>query len=588
MKSAPHRDQLPEGQLGENPLSAKLRVPQSTMRLLNAKSLRLEEFFGEIPKYAILSHTWREDEVLYEDMKNGKPKEKKGYDKIKNCCVTASNDGYLYVWIDTCCIDKSSSAELSEAINSMFDWYQASSICYIYLDDVPTPDSGGLGTDLLSSSRWISRGWTLQELIAPNRVDFYSSSWTFCGTRESLEEPLHKLTFIDRRVLSGDISVMSVLRKKNELSSFSIAQRMSWASKRQTTRPEDMAYCLMGLFAINMALLYGEGGPKAFHRLQEEIIKISQDQSILAWSTRWEPILDLTGRKGRQGFFADHPSTFQSAHNIVRIYSDSEPYDITNKGLQIRLSLVTVKKISDESEVTKYISKQASIGVLNCRYDNDLSGQICIPLLATDGNSYTRLHGNATVIKTIDMEKTKPESIYIIRFNYTHLSLHSSRTAYIWIQAKFSSKVILKEHIKMECDGGVWHESTGIWKLPKQYRTNIQQENWLLFVSYNVPGKKDVYIFTIGADRRYGLFPKLSIGIFPGRVNEPLALEPRLYPTELELKLQHHRIRVKVANETIVMGEQVTIVNVSFHEEVTETGNSSAKRSQAKDKAPKR
>lgn len=191
---------------------------------------------------------------------------------MKNTCHRALQDGFQYVWIDTCCIDKSSSAELSEAINSMFRWYQESKICYAFLSDVAD------GRTLFHESRWFSRGWTLQELIAPKRVVFLNQNWEPLGDREELADEITVATGIERHILARpDCNVQDMLR------SFSVAQRMRWASKRVTTRAEDIAYCLMGLFDVNMPPLYGEGAYKAFERLQEAIISETADHSILAF-----------------------------------------------------------------------------------------------------------------------------------------------------------------------------------------------------------------------------------------------------------------------------------------------------------------
>ncbi|KAH6702877.1 heterokaryon incompatibility protein-domain-containing protein [Leptodontidium sp. MPI-SDFR-AT-0119] len=251
------------------------------MRLLNTSTLKLELFFGcELPIYAILSHTWGEDEVTLQDMSTPAEAEKKaGYAKLSGCCKKAVEDGYSYVWIDTCCIDKTSSAELSEAINSMYMWYRDADVCYAYLTDVPIPfevDSSGVGfyglPEAFKSSRWFSRGWTLQELIAPKTVEFYTVSWEEIGTKQSLRDEIALITGIDSRVLEGcDPSV------------YHVAERMSWAASRTTTRVEDMSYCLLGIFKIHIPLLYGEG-KRAFTRLQEEILRTTDDYTILARS----------------------------------------------------------------------------------------------------------------------------------------------------------------------------------------------------------------------------------------------------------------------------------------------------------------
>lgn len=249
------------------------------MRLLHAYTLKFHEFQGsDIPEYAILSHRWESEEVTYQDMRLAAPsmrnRNKKGFYKIRQCCRQALADKLAYVWIDTCCIDKTSSVELSEAINSMYHWYEKSTVCYAYLSDVE-PEyydhdlllfggarSRELRRDLeeqLTNSKWWTRGWTLQELIAPREVLFFGKDeygWCYVGSKRTLIHPIVRKTGIDRDVLHG----MSV-------ESCSIAMRMSWASDRQTTRIEDTAYCLLGIFRVNMPLLYGEG-PRAFLRLQ--------------------------------------------------------------------------------------------------------------------------------------------------------------------------------------------------------------------------------------------------------------------------------------------------------------------------------
>jgi len=171
-------------------------------------------------------------------------------------------------WIDTCCIDKTSSAELSEAINSMFSWYQKSQVCYAYLSDVSSSANDHYkAKSEFRRSNWFTRGWTLQELLAPKFVEFYDQNWVEIGTRAAMQKLLHEITGI---------------RTFDDIGSANVAEKMSWASRRVTTRIEDQAYCLMGLFGVNMPLLYGEGA-KAFLRLQLEIWNMTNDESIFAW-----------------------------------------------------------------------------------------------------------------------------------------------------------------------------------------------------------------------------------------------------------------------------------------------------------------
>lgn len=224
------------------------------MRLLNTKSPKLQYFVANIPAYVILSHTWGEEEVLFEDIDKADVSRMAGYAKILRCCQQAQEDGFDYAWIDTLCIDKKSSAELSEAIKLIYKWYWEAATCYAYLADVANPaDScppGLSSTDTqneLQSSRWFTRGWTLQELLAPEVVEFYDQSWQRLGSRTKLVDQPSRASNIDRRYLLD----------RRLISTASIATRFSWASLRQTTRSEDMAYCLLGLVGINMPMLYG-------------------------------------------------------------------------------------------------------------------------------------------------------------------------------------------------------------------------------------------------------------------------------------------------------------------------------------------
>jgi hypothetical protein len=290
------------------------------MKLINADTLEIEEFFSEIPPYAILSHTWEvNEEISYKEMTKGRSKHKKGYNKILKAAETTLKHGLDYIWIDTCCIDKSSSADLTESINSMFKYYADAVICFAYLSDVHLDKGTALGQ--LMSSRWFTRGWTLQELLAPRELTLYSADWGTVGSREEWKEQIAEISDIHFLALSGGAG---------SLKRFSIAQKMSWAARRITTRTEDMAYSLLGIFDVNMPLLYGEG-EKAFIRLQEEIIKNSDDQTIFAWQSpeRSEslPVMSM---------FADSPSRFLRADfGALRQWETSKPYSMTNAGLQL-------------------------------------------------------------------------------------------------------------------------------------------------------------------------------------------------------------------------------------------------------------
>ncbi|KAI0402570.1 kinesin light chain [Xylaria palmicola] len=216
-----------------------------------------------IPPYAILSHTWGPEEVTYKDLEQGTGQHKTAYKKIRFCGEQATRHGLRHFWVDTCCIDKSSSAELTESINSMFRWYRDAAKCYAYLEDVSSSTmQDGDPHIQLKQSRWFTRGWTLQELIAPKTVDFYSREGTALGNKESLEQLICGTTGIPAQALRGC-----------PLSHFTTSERMAWAETRKTTVPEDKAYSMLGIFETQMPLIYGEGEERALKRLREEIIK---------------------------------------------------------------------------------------------------------------------------------------------------------------------------------------------------------------------------------------------------------------------------------------------------------------------------
>jgi hypothetical protein len=213
-----------------------------------------------IPPYAILSHTWAEDkEVTYQDLENNVEQTKEGYAKILFCAQQAKSDGLDHFWVDTCCIDKSSSAELAEAINSMFMWYRNAVTCYVYLSDVtgigPAPVNLGI-----AKSRWFTRGWTLQELLAPKTVQFFTREGKSLGDRTSLSQHIAKITGIPEPALLD-----------NDLSTYGPDEKISWAKGRQTRREEDKAYSLLGLLGVNLSLIYGERFESAFERLHEAV-----------------------------------------------------------------------------------------------------------------------------------------------------------------------------------------------------------------------------------------------------------------------------------------------------------------------------
>lgn len=274
------------------------------MRLLSAQHFTFHEFpeDASVP-YAILSHTWDGHEVTLQDMQQpnsrhilqSKNLATKSWKKIQDACSMARRKGFLYIWIDSCCIDKTNSAELQEAINSMFRWYRNSGLCLALLSDVDKSEFE-LIEDLQSYatliSRWFTRGWTLQELLAPDDLFFFDVNWNELGSRSQWASHISKATGIHVKFLHGIELKLDPYKSwdvEAALRDTSVATKMSWAAGRETTRMEDQAYCLLGLFDIHMPMLYGEG-TKAFARLQQEIMKSTDDCTLLAWGYNY-PLL---------------------------------------------------------------------------------------------------------------------------------------------------------------------------------------------------------------------------------------------------------------------------------------------------------
>nr|UWK20183.1 HET-domain containing protein [Trichoderma crystalligenum] len=374
------------------------------MRLINVRSLKLQEFIGRVPPYAILSHTWGKHEVSLQDFQTQPHQiDSSGFAKIRATCRLAQNQGLDFVWVDTCCIDKTSSAELGEAINSMFKWYQHAAICYAFLEDVSAekmdntlhpigtpqalPTTTGLGL-AFSRSRWFTRGWTLQELIAPRRLEFFDSHWKAIGEKKALATSLQDITGIDTFVIEG-----------GPLEQVSVARRMSWAANRETTRQEDIAYSLFGIFGVNMPLVYGEG-PKAFLRLQEEILKQSDDHTLFAW--RAAP--PTTDKQQTRGLFASSPAEFQNFlhrqtnlsaqdqqihyrdDHLIRLWDSKmtqKPITITNKGIQITGRVHDIREHLAPFDTV--------VLVLNCCFGGDPLRAAGIYLRRQDEGRYARI-----------------------------------------------------------------------------------------------------------------------------------------------------------------------------------------------------
>ncbi|KAK1756766.1 vegetative incompatibility protein HET-E-1 [Echria macrotheca] len=287
-----------------------------------------QEYIGSlIPPYAILSHTWGPDEVTLQELKfpSISTSDKKGFEKIQKTTVIArTRDALEYAWVDTCCIDKSSSAELTEAINSMYAWYAQAHVCYVYLEDLPPGPDSDLDV-LLPRCRWFTRGWTLQELIAPQTIIFFDREWNERGDKKGLSGLLCHITGIP----------IGLLKHETTLGQYAVARKMSWAASRETTRIEDSAYCLLGIFDVNLSLIYGEG-KKAFIRLQEAILLAAADLSIFIWTDDSDACNILTP------ILADSAQHFARCSNAEVALEDTiyRELMITTRGIQLQGCLI--------------------------------------------------------------------------------------------------------------------------------------------------------------------------------------------------------------------------------------------------------
>jgi WD40 repeat protein len=386
------------------------------MRLINTETFKLEEFDDDrAPRYAILSHTWGLDseELTFSDVQTGNiDKPGVGSLKFRECCGQAQKDSLDYAWIDTCCIDKTNLVELGEAINSMFRWYRLATVCYVYLSDVHNGDDPSDFETQFRESRWFERGWTLQELLAPKHLRFYDSHWRHIGTKGSRCTIIQEITQVPRQFLLGVA----------ELYTASVAQRMSWASRRRTKRAEDVAYCLLGIFGITMPMIYGEGGKEAFFRLQEQIMKTTRDDSILAWglgrSLKFDNADEDTFIYG--DILAAHPCDFIFSEDIITREQATNPLhslDIFGGSLRVYLQM----HVTDTGE---------TFGLLSCGPKSDLQQVVAIPLVKINSaaaNEYVRPNEVFSVFLPAPASDALPELIHIKKDGQKNISTKNQK-----------------------------------------------------------------------------------------------------------------------------------------------------------------
>ncbi|KAK4043923.1 heterokaryon incompatibility protein-domain-containing protein [Parachaetomium inaequale] len=394
---------------------------------------QVREFIGsQIPPYAILSHTWGDDEVTLQQLLAADLpalQTQAGFDKIQETCALTRTRARLgYAWVDTCCIDKTSSAELSEAINSMFAWYRDAEVCYVFLADLKPGMPGDLRRDL-PECRWFSRGWTLQELIAPRGVVFFDKEWNERGTLNDLAGLISNITGIPEKLL----------RHEAELCDFAVARRMSWAAARQTTRVEDMAYCLLGIFDVNLSLIYGEG-IKAFARLQAAIVQTTADSSIFAWKDDRVPCPRFAG------ILAERPAQFAWCKEIKAAPGDSAytNFAMTTRGIQTDASLLRNTF---------------------CRLDGVVIG---IRVRQIGGGLYVRRRPDTVLRLTTDLVQSRPQLVETITFAMrlpTRFPFHPGPDPVVGnrcsaLQVNWKSIILKERHVMPRSH---WDEEQGVF-----------------------------------------------------------------------------------------------------------------------------
>ncbi|KAM0523112.1 hypothetical protein ACHAPE_001604 [Trichoderma viride] len=471
------------------------------MRLLDAKTLELVDILDDnVPPYAIISHTWGEEEVSIQQLRrlgghshlaSSSPKpldkkrrailSKKGYVKIAGAARLAVSRGLDYLWFDSCCIDKNSSSELSEAINSMYLWYEQSAECYAYLSDVepPTAQDASAFDESLRNSRWFTRGWTLQELVAPKLVLFYANDWSLLGQKHTPPEfakAISEITNIDEQVLDGTIDPLQL----------SVSARMAWASHRNTTRLEDTAYCLMGLFQVNMPLLYGEG-KRAFTRLQEEIIQRTDDQSIFAWNSFDDGDEDPDALFG---LLAQSPAQFKHAGDLqvlppLPVYA-SAPSAMTNQGLRVQLYLLP-RTFTDET-----VMEEDYFAILDCvKRDRDVHLCPALHLRRFSEDQYGRLQPKTKHFKRPVSSSTRREEGYrsvYIRQQPVYYHLPQFRLSPLNVESGLGSSDGVQYRLFDKYPAHNWNSAT--MTLSVQYSRKLQAMGVFRFQSIDESSEK--------------------------------------------------------------------------------------------------
>nr|POF03954.1 vegetative incompatibility protein het-e-1 [Quercus suber] len=533
------------------PASGQHRV---SMRLLQIGSyvpgdrrLEIVQKWGkDIPPYAILSHTWStnpDDEVLFSDVQQGTCASKPAFGKLAKAMERAQLDGYSWLWCDTCCIDKTSSVELTEAINSMYSYYKESHKCYTYLSDV---DGEALGEEF-KQSRWWKRGWTLQELLAPGKLEFFTSEWKSMGFKDSLHEIVTVITGIDQDYLNGS----------SPLEHASIAKRMSWAACRETTREEDIAYSLIGIFDVNMPMLYGEGARRAFVRLQEEIMKGDEDQSLFAWVKNGDWNGDY------HGLLADSPKDFECTGHAIP-YTDLGGYNpstMTARGLNITLPLTSK-------------TDAIVVAALNCpvpgRGYNDWLA-VYLQRLHTGTDQYARV--DCTKLASV-AGLGKPQQVYV-RQRFPRFTSQVIYPYHFFQLRSFMTSSEYPELIKYKIIDVRYANQTGHgkvaptaqlqpWSLvPMVYRIDKSADALTTAFLIERTSDHEAFLLMLGTSSNFGV----GVGVYEADVFGPVASLQNLFVPQrpgLHIDLEYHRVRITI-EEHVRVDQKIYFVDIEIN-----------------------
>ncbi|KAK7428449.1 hypothetical protein QQZ08_005068 [Neonectria magnoliae] len=363
-------------------------------------------------------------------------------------------------------------------------------------------DSAAVSNDF-DASRWFTRGWTLQELLAPRTVEFFDGDWNHLGNKGDLASGLLLRTGIDEKaLLDGDFSLASV------------AQRMSWASERQTTRPEDMAYCLLGIFDISMTMLYGEG-EKAFIRLQEEILKEYDDHSIFSWDSSAVPESAHT-----IGILATHPSFFKDAGKIEPHPSGGDPPVVTNKGIQISLPLMKLQ-----------IDPGQTLGMLSCSTQGDVASAIGIHLVKSPirSDQYSRTRSKPISFAS-RISGFKPQKVYLVKRNKVPRDEESATTCWLHYGPEATVQPI---HTYPQIS---WHHSA-LTRTMTMNLTGASPDGITAAVVFRIPSCGDLFciLVKLKPKERTSQLSLMPLGKSIGELLERLVTEPLTTGPELEL-----------------------------------------------------